>query len=333
MEIARGTGEDGTARAPGGAPGLGETRQAAHPRPWLGIGAVALASISFGAQGILAKYAYAGGADVPTVLAVRFGVASAVIWGLLLTLPRRRRPPLRQPVLTALGFAVLGLLFVTNSLFYFLSLDLLPAGTAVVLVFVFPALVVLWGVLFFGERLTALKAAALALALLGCVLTVDPASALVPGATLSLLGVLWALSSGFSNSWYVVLAGVIGRGKSPLVAALYSLPITALCFGGYLLIRGGPGSNVSVSAWLSCVAVGVLAGFAVYVYLLGVGLVGASSAAVIATSEPATTVVLGVLLLGEPVVLTKLAGGLCIAAAIALLSRPHAQQPTTYQDP
>ncbi|MDP9380132.1 MAG: DMT family transporter [Chloroflexota bacterium] len=279
-----------------------------------------LASVGYGAQGILAKFAYAGGADVPTVLAVRFGVASMLVWGLLFALPRDRRPALRQSIGTTLGFGALGLLFVTNALFYFLSLALLPASTAAVLVFVFPALVVLWSVLFVGEKLTRLKVGALGLALLGCVLTVDPVAALAIGASVSWLGVLWALGSALSNSWYVVLAGIVGRGKSPLAAALYSLPVTAACFCGYLALSGGYPSGITTAGWLSCLGVGLLAGISVYLYLIGVARIGASRTAVVATTEPATAVILGALLLAEPITAVKLAGGACIAAAVVLLS-------------
>jgi drug/metabolite transporter (DMT)-like permease len=293
---------------------------------WLGIVLVALTGVSYAVQGILSQYAYRGGADVPTLLALRFGVGTLVIWALLLAMPRALRPPLRYPRRDLLGFGLLGALFVTNALFYYLSLTQLPVGTAAVLVFVFPALVVLWSVLFFGERLTALKAGALLLALAGVVFTVDPAAALAVGMGFSWLGVLWALGSAFSNSWYVVLAGAVGRGKPSLAVALYSLPVTAVFFGGYLLVAGGS-YGMETIAWASCLAIGALTGVSIYLYLIGLARIGASRAAIVATSEPATALLLGALLLSEAVTPVKLLGGACIAAAITLLSLPGERDP------
>ncbi len=288
---------------------------------WLGVALIVLASVSYAVQGILSKYAYEGQASVPTLLAIRFSVGTLIVWSLLLFIPRRHRPGRRQTRRDLLGFTVLGALFVTNSLFYYMSLTLLPVGTAAVLVFVFPALVVLWSVLFFGERLTGLKAAALALALLGVVLTVDPGAAFAVGAAFSWVGVIWALASALSNSWYVTLAPVIGKDKSSLAVALYSLPVTALCFGVYLPFVGYS-SEMTRVAWLSCLCIGVLTGASVYLYLVGVALTGASRAAIIATSEPATAVLLGALLLDEPLAPVKLLGGVCITTAIIMLSLP-----------
>lgn len=298
------------------------TRTGAARDRYLGLAMVILASVSYGVQGVLAKYAYDGHADVSTLLAIRFSVATLMVWGLLPVISRGQRLPLRQTRRDLLGFALLGALFVTNSWFYYKSLTMLPAGTAAVLVFVFPALVVLWGRLFFREILTRYKVAALCLSMLGVVLTVDPATALAVGAAFSWAGVLWALGSAFSNSWYITLAAIIGRGKPAFILSLYSVPVTALAFDAYLALSGGFAPGINAQGWLSCMSIALLTGVSIYLYFLGIELIGASRAAIVATSEPATAVLLGALLLSEAVTPVKLLGGLCIAGAIGLLSLP-----------
>ena len=71
-------------------------------------------------------------------------------------------------------------------------------------------------------------------------------------------------------------------------------------------------------------ALGVLAAASTVAFLAGVAMIGPSRAAITATSEPAAAVALGVLLLGEPLTLLGLSGGLCIVAAIVLLARGQA---------
>ena len=305
-----------------GAPLAVPTVAAADDRArWIGAGLVTLAGISLGVQSVLAKEAYAGGASVPTVLAVRFAVATLAVWAVAVAARRRGwRAPLRQPPRRALGFAVLGLLFVTNALFAYLALERLPASTTTLLVFVFPALVVLWSRLFFGEPLGRLKVACLALALAGCVLIVDPAAAFGDGARLSWPGILLAAGSALSNSWYATLAGPIGRGTPGLTVAAYSLPVTAVCFGAGLVALGGLSSGVTAAGWLSCLAIGALAGLSIACLLAGIGRIGPSRAAIVSTSEPAAAVVLGAVLLGESLTPIALLGGACVVAAIALLS-------------
>lgn len=288
---------------------------------WIGIAAVMLAAFSFGVQGILGKYASAGGANVPTMLTLRFGIATLIVWAVALALRlRNQNHSLRQPPRKVLGFVCLGLLFVTNSLFYFLALELLPVSTTALLLYTFPALVVLWSALFFGERLTRAKLGALVLALLGCALTIDPGAAFAAGAAFSWLGVGLALGSSLSNSWYATLAAPLGRGVSGLTIAAYSMPVTALCFGGYVLSTWSFSGDMSPSAWANCLAIGVLVGGSIALYLFGIARIGASRSAIVATIEPVTAVILGALLFAEPLTVAKLVGGACIVGGIVMLS-------------
>ena len=296
------------------------TAVSSRQRRWAGVGLVTVAGASYGVQSVLAKVAYDRGMDVPTVLAVRFGVASVLIW-MVVAARRRHTAPLRVPGRKLLGFGLLGLLFVTNALFGYLALTYLPASTTTLLIFAFPALVVLWSRLFFGERLGRIKLGCLALGLVGCLLTVDPVTVFTAGSTLSLVGIGWALLSALSNSWYATLAGPIGRGTSGLTVAAYSLPVTAVCFLSYLTVYGGPAGGVSVTGWLACISIGALAGLSVGALLSGIARIGPSQAAIVSTSEPATAVLLGALVLAEPLKLITLLGGGCIVAAIVLLSR------------
>lgn len=287
-----------------------------------GIGVTVLAGVMFGVQGILGKFAFDEGANVPTLLTFRFIMATLVIWIILGFLIAKRKPvDLRQPLPRLVGFGFLGMLWITNSLFYFLALELLPASTNSLLVFVYPALVVLWSILFFKEKLTLIKATALALALGGCFLTVDPLAALAVSASFSFMGALLSLTSALSNSWYVILAGRIGPEVSGIVKAAYSLPITTSCFTLYLLATDSFSTGMSAWGWIICIIIGILTGFSIYLFLIGINFIGASRTAIISTSEPATTIFLGAIILAEPLTPVKLAGSLCILGAILILSR------------
>ncbi len=290
--------------------------------PWLGIGVVAIAGIGYGIQGILGKYAYAGNANVETLLTIRFIVAFIAVWGLILVMVKSgRQISLKQSLAKTLGFGFLGLLWISNSLFYFKGLELLPASTAALLVYVYPAFVVTWSVLFFNEKMSWLKGGALILALFGCFLTVDPVVAFAAGATFSFIGAFWVLGSALSNSWYAVLAGVIGKGTSGLIVAAYGLPVTAVAFILYTALTGSFNFNMTPAAWIACLSIGALTAISMILYLAGISIIGASKASIIATSEPAGSVLFGALLLSEPMTAAKLSGGLCIIFAILLLSR------------
>jgi drug/metabolite transporter (DMT)-like permease len=284
-----------------------------------GIFLVTVAGISYGFQTVLSKLAYSNGANVQTVLTLRFGVASFLIGGLVLARHRNKRSP-KLKARELGGFALLGWLFVSNSLFYYLSLQLLPAGPTSLLVFTYPALVVVGSVLFFGEHLSQARVLALLVALTGTILTVDPLALGGTGTSLSLLGIILAILSAFSNAIYSIVAGKIGKSTPGLVKAALSLPVTAGCFGLYTFVTGSFSSGMNLLALILCLVIGGLAGLSVGLILEGIARIGASQATIVASLEPVTVVVLGSLLLAEELSFTKVTGGLMVSAGIVLLA-------------
>jgi len=300
------------------------TRQSARSERRLGIGLVLAAGTAFGLQNVLAKVAFDGGADVPTVLAVRFAVAAAAVLAVVRFRAARGRRPSVASIGTRhrLGIAALGLLFAAAAFFAYQALARLPAGTTTLLVYAYPALVVVWARLCFGEPITGRQLTALGLALGGCAVMVEPWSAGDGGAASGLdwLGVAFAAGAALANSWYSILAGPLARGLSGAGVAAGSVPLTAACFAAAWLVAGGPAGPISTAGWLACLAIGLLAGGAITAFLAGVPLIGPSRAATVATAEPVAAVALGALLLGEAVTGAMLLGGLGVVAAIVLLT-------------
>jgi drug/metabolite transporter (DMT)-like permease len=289
---------------------------------WPGFFAVILASSSWGFQGILVKYAFAGGANVVTLLALRAAIGTLFIWSLLPLVGRRMErdgPPLAPR--RRLGFVGLGLLTVFNSFTYFMALSRLPASIAVLCLYLFPALTVLWSALFFGEHLNRHRMAALALALGGAALTLNPTSLFTSGATLSLLGIAFALISAFGNSWYGPVAVRVGRGYHGYTVARHALPTTATCFLLYVIVSGNFARDMEARTWAICAIVGVLTGASVLLYLIGIGRIGPSPAAITTVAEPVTVIILSAIVLSEPLTLLKALGGASIVASIVLLAR------------
>jgi drug/metabolite transporter (DMT)-like permease len=187
--------------------------------------------------------------------------------------------------------------------------------------------VVLWSVLFLKERMDKQRAGALLLALLGCVLTVDPFSLVgASAAKFSFEGVFLALGSALSYSFYILLAGRFGKGVPGLVAAAYSVPATALIYIGWCILSGQFQWGMSGLGWLYCLVIGVGAALAIGCYQTGIQLIGPVRASITATTEPATAVLLGIIILNENANLVKLVGGSLILGAVLLLSRPRKEQ-------
>ena len=72
----------------------------------LGVALTLTSAVTFGATGVLAKAAYASGVGVTSLLSVRFLIAAALLW-LIVLVRRPALPPLRL-TLAALALGAVG---------------------------------------------------------------------------------------------------------------------------------------------------------------------------------------------------------------------------------
>jgi drug/metabolite transporter (DMT)-like permease len=154
---------------------------------------------------IFARIAYSAGADVLTVLALRFALAAVA----LLFVVRVRRLPLPRGR-TLLALAVLGGVgYVGQSLAYFTALTLAPAGLVALLLYLYPGFVTVLSAVTGREELTRVKLVALGLAFLGCALTIRGGSGFAQPAAGFGLGVLLGVAAAVIYAVYIVAsAGV-----------------------------------------------------------------------------------------------------------------------------
>jgi drug/metabolite transporter (DMT)-like permease len=288
---------------------------------------VVLTGVSYGSQAIIGKWVYANGGNAITLLTIRSVVAMIVVWLIIAFL----RPPLRLPVRKVIELSLLGVVFVSSSVTYYVSLMYIQVGTAILIAYIFPALVVVGAVIFYREKFTRRKAIALLLAIGGCILTVDPVRTLSGGVDLNGFGLMMALISAFVTAGYILLSARLGKGVPGVVASAYSLPAMASfyviwCALGQVgldmsVVGGGFAFSMNGVGWLCCIIIGLLTSLAWTFYLIGLPKVGPSRASILVTSEPATAVFLGIIILGEAASPVKLVGGAFIFWAVFLLRK------------
>jgi drug/metabolite transporter (DMT)-like permease len=273
--------------------------------------ALALASAAgFGVMPVLAKVVYDDGAEPVGVLAVRFALAGAA----LLLLARLYGQPLprdrRLGALALLG----GVGYVGQALCYFNALERISAGLTALLLYVFPALVVVLSAVLLRERPRPLAAACVAVALAGTALTIGP----VQGGQGS--GVVLALGAALVYAVYVVASSrVLGVGMVAMAAVVLSA--AAVTTGGLAAVTR-PALPSSAPAWLALVGVALLGTVvAVTAFFGALALLGPSDTAVLSTVEPVVSVAVAGLVLGERLSSTQVAGGAVVLLAVAVLAR------------
>lgn len=263
---------------------------------------------------------------------IRFLVAGALLYGWSLW----RGAP--QPTLAHWRSAALigGLLLVGGNGGVVWAEQHVSSGVAALLVSMVP----LWMVLFRwwqpgGERPSLQVWAGVGLGFAGLMLLVRPWE-MSGGGSLDPLGVGALILAGISWAWGSIHSRRVSLPESPLMAT----GLEMLCGGAMLLLVGAfagePAqihlaevSGRSILALVYLITFGALVGFTAYIWLLRVA--NPVLVSTYAYVNPIVAVLLGWLILGEPVTARTLAAAAVIIAGVALItmaqSRPRKPQP------
>lgn len=281
----------------------------------IGVALVVISTVGFAWIPTLARLAYDAGANVPTVLTVRFGGVVLLAWPLLLLRRQAALPPGRW-----LGLVASGLLFATNTSTFFFAVRYAPASTVALIFYSYPALVALFSTLWLRERFTLVRGIALALAMFGCLLTLGFD---LSGADIRGIGLAFISATFYAG--YIVLSSRAVQGIPVVLASTWIMTGMALVFLGFSLGTGTLDFSFEPRGWL-ILGMLVLAGtvLAVYAFLAGVMRLGPSRAAILGTLEPVLAVIVAALVLGEQITPMRIAGGVAILAAVLLLRVPTA---------
>ena len=269
------------------------------------------AAAAFGAMAVFARWAYADGVSPATLLFLRFLLAALVLvpWVVVARLAwPRGRALLALFLMGALGYAGM-------SACYFNALNHASAGTVALLLYLFPAIVLLLSAVLFKERLTGRRLLTLALALAGLAITVGTDLSARP------LGLLLGVGSALIYALYILAGSRFAQGTHPLAASAVVIASAAACNGLQLLMGAGFQGPESWKGWGASLAMALLCTVvAITLFLKGLEKVGATRASLISTAEPVVTIVLAWILLGEHLSGLQLAGGGLILVAVALSS-------------
>jgi len=282
----------------------------------VGLLLIAISAASFGVMPILAHFAYAAGADPITTLWLRFGIAAMVMTAIMLV--RRMAFP-RWRVL--LGLVLMGAVgYAGVSLAYFTALTMASAGVVALLLYLYPALVMVLSVVFLRERLGPVTVGVLLLALVGTALT----SGFAGGA--SVLGIALGITAALLYAIYILAGSRVVHQAGSIASSTIVMIAAAASYTGIVIVRG-PAFPQSMSGWAAVVAIALISTVLAFVtFFAGLKLVGPITASMLSTLEPVVTVGLAAVVLGETLDLLQLCGGMLILLAAVILIRIETRQ-------
>ncbi|QFU81736.1 DMT family transporter [Natronorubrum aibiense] len=282
----------------------------------VGIGLVLVSAIGFGTLGIFGVFAAEEGISIPTVLALRFSIATVVVWTVL-----RLRGQFR--FLTgrtlAIALALGGIGYATQSGLYFFGLEFMTAGMVAIVLYTYPAFVVCIVAITNPDRVNTRLLLALVLCIGGVVFITgaDPAG-------VDPRGIVIVLGAALAYSLYIVVSQRALTTVDAEVLTAFVLPAAAgsfVAFGVGTETLAMPGT---ATGWGVTVAIAIFATvIPVLTFFAGIAKIGASRASIISTAEPVVTVVLSVLVLEEPVTVVTVVGGTLVLAGVIIIQREN----------
>jgi drug/metabolite transporter (DMT)-like permease len=281
-------------------------------------------AVAFGAMGIFGKLAYDEGATVGTLLAVRFVLAASLFWALAVATgaARQLRAVPRRDVGIALALGAVG--YSAQAGAYFAALQRLDASLLSLLLYTFPAMVTIAAIVLGREQASRRTAGALVLASGGLFLVLAGAGA----GALDPIGTLLGITAAIVYTTYILTSAGVAERVGPLLlsalvctGAATTLTLATAVQGDLHVARVSPAGLV----WLAGIAVVSTVG-AVSLFFAGLKRVGPTTASILSTAEPVTTVVLAFLAFGESLGPVQLFGGTLVIGAVFVLSA-RAQRP------
>ncbi len=273
-----------------------------------------VSAAGFGALAVFGTLALDAGVPVATLLAVRFALA-ALAFGALAAVLRTARPA-GATMRTALALGAVG--YALQAGLFFLALERIDASLLTLLLYTYPAWVVLGGLALGRERASLRRAGALALAAGGLALALLGAGA---DGRFDALGAALGVGAALTYATYILVSERVVAATDPV--ALSGL-VCAGAAATLTLVAAATGElrlDVGATAWLWLALIALVATVVpVVAFFGGLARVGAPTAAILSTFEPVVTIAAAAVVFGERLAPAQLAGAALIVAAAVLVA-------------
>lgn len=200
---------------------------------------------------------------------------------------------------------------------YFTAIELTTLSMAAILLYTAPSIVMVLSVVLFKERFTPTKALCLVLAFVGCVLV----SGLGVG-QVNVPGVLAGLGAGFGYALYSIFARYALKRYTPFAVTTWTFIVATAGLMGFSDI--GTMTAVMMAepdAVILFVLLGLVSTTLPFgLYTMGLNQMEAGKASILASVEPLTSTIAGIVIFHEALTGFGLGGIICILGAVVLLN-------------
>ena len=286
---------------------------------WPGLLLATLGAIAFSGKAIIVKLAYRYGVDAVTLITYRM-LFALPLFTLLAWWAGRGKPALtRRDWITVLGLGFTG--YYLASFLDFAGLAFISASFERLILYLNPTLVLALGLVLFKRKVTARQLIALGVSYCGVLLVFGHEVTLLgPNAA---LGAALVFASAVSYAIYLVYSGEeVKRLGALRLTGLATTVACVLCIVQFLILR--PLGALAVAPeviWLSLLNATLCTFVPVLMVMMAIERIGATLAAQTGMVGPLSTILMGVVILGEPFTAWIAAGTVLVLAGIWLLAK------------
>lgn len=215
-----------------------------------------------------------------------------------------------------------GVMLYLASACYYSAIPMTSVATAVMLMYTAPVFVAVASVILFGEKMTKMKASAIAVMLVGCCLV---SGVIGNFRVVNVWGILLGLAAGVAYGSYNIFSKLcMRRGLDPLTVTVYGfLVMTVISF-----CVASPGDIVSTAGAAPLQTIPLLIGLGVFtfvvpytLYTVGLRDLPAGTASALSIMEPMSATVYSVIFLSEPLNVYTVLGIVTVVVSVLMLSR------------
>jgi len=286
---------------------------------WPGLALASIGAIAFSGKAIIIKLAYRHGVDAVTLITYRM-LFALPLFVLLAWWAGRGKPALtKRDWIAVVGLGFTGY-YLASSL-DFAGLAYISASFERLILYLNPTLVLAMGVFIFKRKVTRRQLISLGVSYCGVLLVFGHELGAL-GANAA-LGAALVFASAVSYAVYLVYSGEEVRRLGALrLTGLATTAACLFCIAQFALLRPMSALNVAPEViWLSMLNATLCTFAPVLMVMMAIERIGATMAAQTGMIGPLSTILMGVVILGEPFTVWIAAGTLLVLTGIWLLAK------------
>lgn len=276
---------------------------------------VIISGILFGCMPLYAKILYSNGCTPLSLVFYRFLLAIPFLYlicrkaGIDIKISKREFKDLS--LISILGYSITPILLYS-------SYNFIPSGLSTSLHFIYPVVVTIACIVIYKERVDTIKVLCALLCTTGIFLFLNDLD-LVEN---NYIGIILAIVSGLTYSYYMIALERSSVGDMNTYKVIFYLCIIS---AAVLLVYNIALDTLVIKftpiIWLALLLFSLVISIgAVYSFQRGLNIIGAQSTSILSTTEPITSVIIGILVFNEPVTFKIILGIAAIILSVILLA-------------